>query len=128
MSSRKAWKPRSSHAYHIMRRMPHRIEVDDLIQAGMLGLLEAAQRYECRAGSIFSAYATRRICGRILDSLRRSDWGRIHCAGDCGISMTPSCVLSREPVRRRSRTLSPSHSAWPWALILAPRSISVLHV
>jgi RNA polymerase sigma factor for flagellar operon FliA len=62
-------------AYHMMRRMPHSIEVDDLIQTGMLGLLEAAQRYECRAGSTFAAYATRRIRGAILDSLRRSDWG-----------------------------------------------------
>jgi RNA polymerase sigma factor for flagellar operon FliA len=62
-------------AYHMMRRMPHSIEVDDLIQTGMVGLLEAAQRYECRAGSTFPAYATRRIRGAILDSLRRSDWG-----------------------------------------------------
>src|SRR5476649_2002964 len=62
-------------AYHMMRRMPYSIEVDDLIQTGMLGLLEAAQRYEWRAGSTFSAYATRRIRGAILDSLRRSDWG-----------------------------------------------------
>jgi RNA polymerase sigma factor FliA len=62
-------------AHHMMRRMPHSIEVDDLIQAGMLGLLEAAQKYECRAGSTFSAYAVRRIRGAILDSLRRSDWG-----------------------------------------------------
>jgi RNA polymerase sigma factor for flagellar operon FliA len=62
-------------AYHMMRRMPHSIEVDDLIQTGMVGLLEAAQRYESRAGSTFSDYATRRIRGAILDSLRRSDWG-----------------------------------------------------
>ena len=62
-------------AYHMMRRMPHSIEVEDLIQTGMVGLLEAAQRYEWRAGSTFSAYATRRIRGAILDSLRRSDWG-----------------------------------------------------
>jgi RNA polymerase sigma factor FliA len=62
-------------AYHMMRRMPNSIEVDDLIQTGMVGLLEAAQRYESRAGSTFSDYATRRIRGAILDSLRRSDWG-----------------------------------------------------
>jgi RNA polymerase sigma factor FliA len=62
-------------AYHMMRRMPQSIEAEDLIQTGMVGLLEAAQRYEWRAGSTFSAYATRRIRGAILDSLRRADWG-----------------------------------------------------
>src|ERR1700722_10775839 len=62
-------------AYHMMRHMPRSIEVNDLIQTGMVGLLEAAQRYECRNGSSFATYATRRIRGAILDSMRRSDWG-----------------------------------------------------
>jgi RNA polymerase sigma factor for flagellar operon FliA len=62
-------------AYHMMRHMPRSIEVNDLIQTGMVGLLEAAQRYECRNGSSFATYATRRIRGAILDSMRKSDWG-----------------------------------------------------
>ena len=43
-------------AYHMMRRMPHSIEVEDLIQTGMVGLLEAAQRYEWRAGSTVETF------------------------------------------------------------------------
>jgi RNA polymerase sigma factor FliA len=62
-------------AYYTLRHLPRGIEVDDLIQTGMVGLLEAADRYECRNGSTFATYATGRIRGAILDSLRLSDWG-----------------------------------------------------
>ena len=61
-------------AHGFIRRMPGHVEVDDLIQAGMVGLLEAARRY-CRAeGATFRTYAAPRIRGAILDSMRRSDW------------------------------------------------------
>jgi RNA polymerase sigma factor for flagellar operon FliA len=62
-------------AYHMKRRIPRNIEVDDLIQTGMVGLLEAAQRYKSGNGASFASYATRRIRGAMLDSLRRSDSG-----------------------------------------------------
>jgi RNA polymerase sigma factor for flagellar operon FliA len=61
-------------AEHMRRRMPGSIDLDDLIQTGMVGLLEAVQRYEGRKGSSFVAYAMRRIRGAILDAARRSDW------------------------------------------------------
>jgi len=61
-------------AYHYARRMPRYVEVDDLIQAGMIGLLEAAQRYESRAGAAFETFAGVRIRGAILDSIRGTDW------------------------------------------------------
>ncbi len=61
-------------AQHMHRRMPDTIDLDDLIQTGMVGLLEAVQRYEGRKGSSFVTYAMRRIRGAILDAARRSDW------------------------------------------------------
>lgn len=64
-------------AYHFVRRMPAHIELDDLIQAGQVGLLEAAQRYgggESAPVATFATYATHRIRGAIVDSLRDSDW------------------------------------------------------
>jgi RNA polymerase sigma factor for flagellar operon FliA len=61
-------------AQHMRRRMPVNIDLDDLIQTGMVGLLEAVQRYEGRKGSSFVSYAMRRIRGAILDAARRSDW------------------------------------------------------
>jgi RNA polymerase sigma factor for flagellar operon FliA len=60
-------------AYRLVRRMPRHVEVDDLIQAGMIGLLEAAQRYECRAGASFETFAALRIRGAIVDSVRQTD-------------------------------------------------------
>jgi RNA polymerase sigma factor for flagellar operon FliA len=62
-------------AMQMMRRMPSNVEADDLIQTGMVGLLEAATRYECRHDASFATYATRRIRGAMIDSLRRCDWG-----------------------------------------------------
>jgi RNA polymerase sigma factor FliA len=56
------------------RRMPAHVEVDDLIQAGMVGLVEAAGRYEVCAGASFATYATIRIRGAILDFAREADW------------------------------------------------------
>jgi RNA polymerase sigma factor FliA len=64
----------SAIAYQMARRMPSRVEVDDLVQDGTVGLLQAAQRYEGRRGSSFSSYASRRIRGAIIDGSRRSDW------------------------------------------------------
>jgi len=61
-------------ARQMRRRMPGSVDIDDVIQSGMVGLLEAAQRYEGRKGSSFESYAMRRIRGAILDASRRSDW------------------------------------------------------
>jgi RNA polymerase sigma factor for flagellar operon FliA len=96
-------------AYHMMRRMPHSIEVEDLIQTGMVGLLEAAQRYECRAGSTFSAYATRRIRGAILDSLRRSDWGPRSLRRQLrDIDDAKFCIEQRTGETAKARTIAES--------------------
>jgi RNA polymerase sigma factor for flagellar operon FliA len=61
-------------AQHLVRRMPSNVELDDLVQAGMVGLLEAAQRYTSDAGASFATFARRRIRGAMLDYLRETDW------------------------------------------------------
>ena len=60
-------------AAHMMRRLPRSVEMDDLIQTGMVGLLEAVSRYQPRSDSTFATYATQRIRGAMIDSLRRGD-------------------------------------------------------
>lgn len=55
-------------------RLPSSVEVDDLIQAGMIGLLDAASRYEEMHGAQFETYAMQRIRGAMLDELRSNDW------------------------------------------------------
>jgi RNA polymerase sigma factor for flagellar operon FliA len=61
-------------AYHMMMRMPASVQVDDLIQAGMIGLIEAAQKYDSSKGASFETYAGIRIRGSIVDEMRRGDW------------------------------------------------------
>ena len=61
-------------AYHLVSRMPPSVEVDDLIQSGMIGLLDAAKHYEAGKGANFETYAGIRIRGAMLDEVRKSDW------------------------------------------------------
>jgi len=61
-------------AYHLAGRLPPSVEVDDLIQAGMLGLLEAAENYAADRGASFETYAGIRIRGAMIDALRKLDW------------------------------------------------------
>lgn len=61
-------------AYHLISRLPPSVQVDDLIQAGMLGLLEAVRHYDQSQGASFETYAGIRIRGAMLDELRRYDW------------------------------------------------------
>ncbi|MCU7810735.1 MAG: RNA polymerase sigma factor FliA, partial [Candidatus Thiodiazotropha sp. (ex Notomyrtea botanica)] len=61
-------------AYHLMNRLPPNVQADDLIQAGMLGLLEASKNYDPTQGASFETYAGIRIRGAMLDEIRRSDW------------------------------------------------------
>jgi RNA polymerase sigma factor FliA len=61
-------------AYHLVSRMPPNVEVDDLIQAGMIGLLDAARHYTPSKGANFETYAGIRIRGAMLDEVRKSDW------------------------------------------------------
>ncbi len=61
-------------AYHLAGRLPPQVEVDDLMQSGMIGLLEAAQHFMAGRGASFETYAGIRIRGAMLDGLRKLDW------------------------------------------------------
>ena len=61
-------------AYHLKGRLPDTVQVDDLIQAGMLGLLEAAKNFDSTQGASFETYAGIRIRGAMLDEIRLGDW------------------------------------------------------
>jgi len=61
-------------AYHLMSRLPPSVQVDDLIQSGMIGLLEAARNYDASQGASFETYAGIRIRGAMLDEIRKGDW------------------------------------------------------
>jgi RNA polymerase sigma factor for flagellar operon FliA len=61
-------------AYHLMGRLPASVDVNDLIQSGMIGLLEAARHFATDRGASFETYAGIRIRGAMLDELRRTDW------------------------------------------------------
>lgn len=61
-------------AYHLAARLPSSVEIDDLVQAGSIGLLEAARNYQGDRGASFETFAGIRIRGAMLDELRRGDW------------------------------------------------------
>lgn len=56
--------------------MPHSVELGDLIQDGMLGLIDAANRFDERRGIKFETFAERRVRGAMIDALRRDAWPR----------------------------------------------------
>lgn len=61
-------------AHHLMARLPASVQVDDIVQAGLVGLIDAIGRFEQEQGVQFETYATQRIRGAMLDELRRNDW------------------------------------------------------
>ncbi|MCA3238241.1 MAG: RNA polymerase sigma factor FliA [Curvibacter sp.] len=61
-------------AHHMMAKLPPSIQVDDLIQVGLIGLSEALTRYEASQGVQFETFATQRIRGAMIDELRENDW------------------------------------------------------
>jgi RNA polymerase sigma factor for flagellar operon FliA len=61
-------------AYHLMSRLPPSVQQDDLIQAGLIGLLEALRNYDATQGASFQTYARIRIRGAMLDEIRKNDW------------------------------------------------------
>ncbi|MBL6749023.1 MAG: RNA polymerase sigma factor FliA [Nevskia sp.] len=61
-------------ARHLVARLPTSVDIADLIQSGVIGLLEAARNYSGAHGASFETYAGIRIRGAMLDELRRGDW------------------------------------------------------
>lgn len=61
-------------AHHLMARLPASVQLSDMVQAGLIGLVDAAGRYENSQGVQFETYAAQRIRGAMLDELRAHDW------------------------------------------------------
>jgi RNA polymerase sigma factor for flagellar operon FliA len=61
-------------AYHLMARLPASIQFEDLVQNGMIGLLDAMERFQEGFGAQFETYASQRVRGAMLDGLRENDW------------------------------------------------------
>ncbi|RZL96443.1 MAG: RNA polymerase sigma factor FliA [Variovorax sp.] len=62
-------------ALQMIAKLPASVELDDLIQAGMIGLLDASTRYEDNRGAQFETFVSQRIRGAMIDELRAADWG-----------------------------------------------------
>ena len=62
-------------AARIRERLPQQVELEDLVNAGVIGLLEASRNYDSSKSTPFKSFAKFRIRGAIMDSLRESDWG-----------------------------------------------------
>jgi RNA polymerase sigma factor for flagellar operon FliA len=61
-------------AIRVHENLPMHVDLDDLIHAGVLGLIDAAQKFDASRNASFQSYAKHRIKGAILDSLRQLDW------------------------------------------------------
>ena len=61
-------------AHHMMAKLPDTVQLDDLLQAGMVGLIESVAKYDPGKGASFETYAGIRIRGAMLDEMRRGDW------------------------------------------------------
>lgn len=61
-------------AHHLMARLPASVQLDDLLQSGMVGLLEASRNFDATKGASFETFAGIRIRGAMLDEIRRGDW------------------------------------------------------
>lgn len=73
-------------------RLPKGVELDDLVSAAVMGLMDAVERYDASRGVAFKAYAKHRIQGAVLDSLRATDW-------------VPRAVRRRADTVARAKTL-----------------------
>lgn len=94
-------------AWHFQGRVGHFVEIEDLIQAGCLGLVDAAQRYSAREGVTFAAYAAIRIRGSIIDHLRHNS------------NLCRSTISMRQKIERNRRTLAQRLGRDPDTLELA---------
>ena len=61
-------------ARQLAAKLPASVELDDIVQAGMIGLMDAARRYKADQGAQFETFATQRVRGAMLDEVRQNDW------------------------------------------------------
>ena len=72
-------------AYRLVSRLPESVEVDDLINSGVLGLLDAVGKFDPGRNIQFKTYAEFRIRGAMLDDLRSQDWASRSLRNDCNL-------------------------------------------
>lgn len=70
-------------AYRLASRLPDNVEVDDLINSGVIGLLDAVGKFDAGRSIQFRTYAEFRIRGAMLDDLRSQDWASRGLRNDC---------------------------------------------
>ena len=87
-------------AQQMLAALPARVELGDLIQSGMLGLFDAARRYQSKEGAQFETYAEQRIRGAILDGLRQCDWAPRSVSASRRRLVVNAVVLERDFVER----------------------------
>ena len=106
-------------AHHLLAKLPANVEIDDIIQAGLIGLMDAVSRYEETAGAQFETYATQRIKGAMLDELRAADWlpRSIRKNQRTPARLCRFCVRCNMP-RFLQRSAFQSSRAWPFLLLL----------
>jgi RNA polymerase sigma factor for flagellar operon FliA len=91
-------------AYRIHQRLPRQVEVDDLISAGVLGLIAACQRYDESRSVPFDTYARHRVRGAIVDALRAMDWVPRSVRRKADYIESTRLTLRRHSGRRPTRT------------------------
>lgn len=91
-------------ANHLLARLPVSVELVDLVQAGVIGLIEASRLHDPESGATFETYASIRIRGAMLDDLRRMDWvpRSVHRLGRQALQATLQLEqeLTREPTQQ----------------------------
>lgn len=96
--------------YHLADRLEGSVDPDDLVQTGMVGLLEAAERYSPIEGIPFEAYALTRVRGAMLDGIRRHDWCPRNVRKQGRILHTARDELTRELGRPPSQDEVAAHT------------------
>jgi RNA polymerase sigma factor for flagellar operon FliA len=102
-------------AWQMMSRLPASVDVEDLIQNGMMGLLDAIHRYEEGMGAQFETYAAQRIRGAMLDGLRENDWAPRSTRRDMRRIETAIHTLEQEYGRPPNETELAAHLNMPLA-------------
>lgn len=87
-------------ALHFKKKLPQHIDLNDLIQSGYVGLLEAKQHFDEAKGVEFSNFASLRIKGAIIDSLRKNSWGTKESLKNMRIMSQAICKLEQSGKRQ----------------------------
>ena len=92
-------------AHQMIAKLPANVEIDDLIQVGMIGLTRRAGRFDAAQGVQFETFATQRIRGAMLDELRGSDWMSRGDRAPAALDRSRRCTgSSRSSAARRSES------------------------